>query len=405
MRLLTIKGGWGRNRYLEIRNGSVRILRDSRQQETTLTVKDGQITEVEDIEFPGGSPGERIVTTKEWGQSERPRAGMIRTVSRYESGYNLPVKEVFHEVHGMKLGRYKGTLRQFSRRGRFVREEFVYANGRQAYVWTPYRKSFQLYTPSGRLWLEVTAKVRPPWKRTEGFLEKVQETIENIAGDGHTWSRQSDYEIRLYDARGRTHGFGKVSNHQRVDIWRHGRARHYFMLGVAVSKEIFYADPDDLDPLEVLRTDNSQLRAALMKKIGPERLLQKLPFTACDADGDNRLLKADVNSLLTPNDKSMVPMTSRNGFDEQVAIAVLKCPSTGQLYYLRVPPGLNKVEHARQWLCGIDIESVEQEYIRDRWSRPLGGALMPLTPSQQSRMEAELSRAAQRQRLEFVSEA
>jgi hypothetical protein len=177
------------------------------------------------------------------------------------------------------------------------------------------------------------------------------------------------------------------------------------MIGVAVSKQIFHAGPDDLDPLEVLRTQNAQLRAALMKKIGPERLLQKLPFAACDADGDNRLLKADVNSLLAPNEQSAVSIAVRNGFDEQVAIAVLKCPSTGQLYYLRVPPILNKVEHARQWLCGIDIESVEQEYIRDRWARPLSGAPTSLTPSQQSRMEAELARAAQRQRLEFVSEA
>ncbi len=405
MRLLTTKAGWGRNRYFEIHNGSVRILRDGRQQETTLTVKDGQITEVEDIEYPAASPGERIVTTKDWSQSDRPKAGMIRTVSRYASCWNLPVKEVFHEIHGIRLGRYKGTLRQLSRRGRFAREEFIYANGREAYVWTPYRKSFRLYRPGGRLWLQVTAKVRPPWKRTEGLLERVQSALDDIAGEGQTWSRQPDYEIRLYDARGRKHGFGKVSNRQRVDIWQHGRARHYFMIGVAVSKQIYYAEPDELDPLEVLRTDNAQLRAALMKKIGPERLLRKLPFAACDTDGDNRLLKADVNRLLAPNDKSAVPIAARNGFDEQVAIAVLRCPSTGQLYYLRVPPRLSKVEHARQWLCGIDIESMEEEYIRDRWARPLGGAPTSLTPSQQSRMEAEFARAAQRQRLEFVCEA
>ena len=144
MRLFTTKGGWGRNRYLEINNGSVRILKDGKLQETTLTVKDGQITEVEDIEYPAGSPGERIVTTKDWNQIDRTKASMIRTVSRYESCWNLPIKEVFHEVQGLKIGRYKGTLRQLSRRGRFVREEFVYANGRQAYVWTPYRKSFRM---------------------------------------------------------------------------------------------------------------------------------------------------------------------------------------------------------------------------------------------------------------------
>jgi hypothetical protein len=405
MLLLTRKGGWGRNRYVEINNGSVRILKDGRQQETTLTVKDGQIREVEDIEFPGESSGEKVVTTKDWSQTDRPRAGMIRTVSRYKSCYNLPAEEVFHEIHGLKLSRYKGTLRQFSRRGRFVREEFIYANGRQAYVWTPYRKSFRVYRPGGRLWLEVTAKIRPPWKRTEGLLDRVQSALDDLAGEGQRWSRQPNYEIRLYDARGRQHGFGKVSNRQRVGLWRHGRARHYFMIGVEVSKQIYDAGPDDLDPLEVLRTANAQLRAALMKKIGPERLLRKLPFTTCDTDGDNRLLKADVNSLLAPNDQSAVSIAARNGFDEQIAIAVLKCPSTAQLYYLRVPPRLNKVEHARQWLCGIDIESVEPEYIRNRWTRPLGGAPSTLTPAAQQSMDAELARAGQRQRLEFISEA
>jgi|GEM_PF-2583530 len=405
MQLLTIRGGWSRNRYFEINNGSVRILKDGRQQETTLTVKDGQIAEVEDIEYPRGCPGERVVTTKDWSQTERPKAGMIRTVNRYESYRNLPDKEVFHEVQGLKIGRYKGTLRQMSRKGRFVREEFVYDNGQEAYIWTPYRKKFLLYRPGGRLWLEVTAKVRPPWKRTKGLLEKIQDTIENIADDGHTWSGQPDYEIILYDARGRQLGYGKVSNHQRAGVWRQGRTRHYFIMGVAVNKETFYAGPDDLDPREVLMTDNAQFRAALMKKIGPETLLKKLPFTACDADGDNQPLKADVNKILIPNNKSTEPVRVRNGLDEQLAIAVLKCPSTGQLYYLRVPPILNKVEHARQWLCGIDIESIEEQYIRDQWSRSISGRPVNLTPSQKTIMDAEIARGRQRQKLEFISEA
>jgi hypothetical protein len=112
-----------------------------------------------------------------------------------------------------------------------------------------------------------------------------------------------------------------------------------------------------------------------------------------------------MNRILTPNDEPMVQTRVRNGFDEQIAIAALKCPSTGQLYYLRVPPRLNKVEHARQWLCGIDIESVEEQYIRDRWARSIGGGAMSLTPSQQTMMDVEIVRAGQRQRLEFVSEA
>ena len=405
MQLLTIKGGWSCNRRFEIDNGSVRIWKDGGQQEIILTVNNGQVTEIEDIEHPAGILGERVVSRREKKQIERSKPGVIRTVSRYKSYWNLPTQGVFHEVQGLKIGKHKGTLRQISRNGRFVREEFVYNNGRQAYIWTPYRKKFRLYRRNGNLWLEVTARVRTPWKRTKGLLEKIRDTLSNISSYGHTWSNQPDYEIRLYDARGKQSGYGKVSNRQRADVWQQGKAKHYFMMGVAVSKEVFYAGPDELDPREILKTDNAQLRAALMKKIGPERLINKLPFTACDTDGDNQLLKADVAKILSPNSTPIEPVRLRSGFDARLAIAVLKCPSTGQLYYLRVPPRLNKVEHARQWLCGIDIESVEEEYIRDRWSITNGGGSMSLTSSQQTMLDAEIARAAQRPRLEFVSEA
>ena len=162
MQLLTIKGGWSRNRRFEINNGCVRILRDGQQQETTLTVKDGQVTEVEDIEYPAGSSGERIVTTRERNEIERSKPGVIRTVSRYEDHWNLPAEGVFHEIKGLRIGKHKGTLHQISRQARFVREEFVYGNGQEAYIWTPYRKSFRLYRPDGSLWMEVTAKISPP---------------------------------------------------------------------------------------------------------------------------------------------------------------------------------------------------------------------------------------------------
>jgi hypothetical protein len=401
MQLLTIKGGWWCNRRFEIDNGSVRIWKDGGQQETTLTVNNGQITEIEDVERPVSSPGEKIITTREKKQIDRTKLGVIRTVNRYKYYRRLPTEGVFHEIQGLKLDKYKGTLRQISRNGRFVREEFTYSNGRQAYIWTPYRKKFRLFRPDGSLWLEVTARVRTPWRRTEGLLEKIRDTILNITSSGHTWSNQPDYEIRLYDARGRQSNYGKVSNRQRAGVWQQGKAKHYFMMGVAVSKEIFYAGPDDLDPREILKTDNAQLRAALMKKIGPERLINKLPFTACDTDGDNQLLKADINRIFASDNESTIPV----GFDEQLAIAVLKCPSTGQLYYLRVPPRLNKIEHARQWLCGIDIEFVEEGYIRDRWTRSAGGDPVNLSPSLQAMLDAEITRARQRQRLEFVSEA
>jgi len=251
----------------------------------------------------------------------------------------------------------------------------------------------------------VTAKVKRPWKRTQNLLQKVQATLDRIDGDENRWSDQPNYEIRLFNRQGRQYGYGKIENNQRVGVWQQGKARHYFMMGVAVSKEIFYAGPDDLDPREVLKTNNMQLRAALMKKIGPERLLKKLPFTTCDIDGGSQLLKAEVKEIFSLGDKVIDQIGLRNRLDEQIAIAVLKCPSTGQLYYLRVPPRLKKVEHARQWLCGIDIEGIEEEYIKDRWTMTSDGRTQELSPRQQEVMRAEIERAKQGEKLEFVAEA
>jgi hypothetical protein len=161
-------------------------------------------------------------------------------------------------------------------------------------VWTPYRKRFQVFRPGGRLWLEVTAKVSRPYKRTEDFMQKVQAVMKDIADNEERWSYGSNYEIRLYDRYGKEHGYGKVENNQCVGVWRHGETNHYFMMGVSVSKKIYYAGPDELDTREVLKTENTQLRAALMKIIDPERLLKKLPFESYDSDGENRLLAIPI---------------------------------------------------------------------------------------------------------------
>jgi len=405
MQLLTLKSGWDRNRRYEVEDGEVRILRNGPKRETTLTVKNGWIAEIREVEYSPNSRSTRIVTTRAWNKQNVARAGIRATTNRYNAYYNLPDNGIFYEVAGLSIGNYRGRLRQITRRARFVREEFVYDNGQEAYVWTQYRKRFRLFRPNGKLWMEVTAKIRRPCKRSEDLLHRIQVTLVDIAGDGYRWSNEPNYEIRFYDGRGRESGYGKMENRQRVGVWRHGKARHYYMLGVSVKKEIYYAGPDDLDPFEVLRIENMQLRAALMKKIGPERLLKKLPFAACDTQGENQLLKADVRTAFKLDDQALQQIRARGRLDDQVAIAVLKCPSTGQLYYLRVPPGINKVEHARQWLCGVDIESIEEEYIRDRWMSRTGGRNRELSPSQEKTMNDEIERAKQLEKLEFICEA
>ena len=115
-----------------------------------------------------------------------------------------------------------------------------------------------------------------------------------------------------------------------------------------------------------------------------------------------------MKSICGSDDESVEQTRVRSRLDDRIAIAVLKCSSTGQLYYLRVPPRLNRVEHARQWLCGVDIEGVEEEYIRERWNRRMGavdGERRELSPAQQAVMHAEIAQGGQRQKLEFIREA
>jgi len=218
MELLTLKGGWGRNRRFEIKDGHIRIFKNGQEPETSLTIKDGQIVEIQDIEHLGQNRSARIVTTKAWNESRRMKTDAVRTIQRYDTYSNLPSEGAFYEVAGLRIGKHKGVLLQIAKRARFVREEFLYDNGQQAYVWTPYRRRFQVYRPNGKLWLEVTAKVRRPWKRTQNLLQKVQATLGNIAGDGERWSNEPNYEIRLYDEQGRHYGYGKIENHQRVGV-------------------------------------------------------------------------------------------------------------------------------------------------------------------------------------------
>ena len=405
MQLATVRGGRYMNRRFDIEDGTVHIHQQGGKPEILLHIRDGQIAQIKDIKYTGRYLSGTTITTVERDRSQADKASLIRTVNRYHGGSSLPIEGVFFEVRGLKIGNHSGVLRQWSKGSRFVREDFVYENGQTAYIWTRRRKRFRLYRPRGSLWMEVTARIRGPWKRSTHFFEKVNGILDNIADETHAWSYQPEYEIRMYNRGAKPYGYGRVSNHQRTGVWRHGRARYYYLMGVAVSRHIFQAGPDELDPRKILRTENVQLRAALMKKIGPERLLKKLPFTVCDVNGDNQLLKTELKDVLSGSSQSAATLDPRNRFDDRIAIAMLRCPSTGQLFYLRVPPGVNKAEHARQWLCGIDIEQVEEEYVRERW-RPLANERTgQLTPTQQTMLDAELEQARSRTQLEFVGEA
>ncbi len=84
MELLTLRAGWGRNRRFQIKDGHVRISRNGQQPETSLSIKDGWIVEIQDIEHPAQNTSARTVTTKAWNESRRMKIDAINVVIQTE---------------------------------------------------------------------------------------------------------------------------------------------------------------------------------------------------------------------------------------------------------------------------------------------------------------------------------
>jgi hypothetical protein len=68
----------------------------------------------------------------------------------------------------------------------------------------------------------------------------------------------------------------------------------YLLNGVRMKKEYVETPWNELDPILVLRETNAEVRRELVRKIGIERLVEKLGCTILDAEGDYELLNVDL---------------------------------------------------------------------------------------------------------------
>jgi hypothetical protein len=144
---------------------------------------------------------------------------------------------------------------------------------------------------------------------------------------------------------------GKIENRQRQGRWLESGKVVYYLSGFRVSRELCEEDPEKWDGYEVLRIPNAQIRASLLRKMGYDRLLQKVKHQVIDAAADGSQLLAIT---LTPT--KYMPV----GIDGTMRLLKVICPSTGATYVLRVPPDVESCEQARHWTFGLDLESVRQ---------------------------------------------
>jgi hypothetical protein len=109
--------------------------------------------------------------------------------------------------------------------------------------------------------------------------------------------------------------------------------------GVEIPPSVAFR-PDTITARDVLCESNAELRRVLCERMGLERFLSEAKPVVLDVDRD----AGGERRLLT------VPMPG----DEDLVCVLVRCPSTGHRYILRVPPTMRTCREAVAWTAGFD---------------------------------------------------
>jgi hypothetical protein len=342
MYLVSRHAGWGRNFWIDVDDGTV----DIHTSDEHLHVKVHNKIVVEQT-----SRTNEEYTTLRYGQECKTRKGSKTVKEEYFQPRTLQAIRrggLWKKQTGIQLCGNKGTVECYSTSGgAYGKEIFRYDNGAQAYIATRWRKNLQVRHPNGKLWMVVKGKVVLN-------REPIAEKLDSDGGNLDLWRmmRRSDWELTVYDTSGvKVVTQGHVKNRQKEGKWLEHSKETYYISGVQVSRQIYEGDPNKWDGYDVLRIPNAQLRCSLLNRMGYNRLLEKVKGKVIDTSADGGQL-LEIDSGLKENNGI--------GLDSIMRLAKVICPSTGQIYVLRVPPGIANYEQARQWTFGLRMRSLEQ---------------------------------------------
>jgi hypothetical protein len=258
-------------------------------------------------------------------------------------------------------------------RGRFMAQEFRYSNRRLAFKMRHCDKEVTVKRPDGKIAAVISCpggfSTRSTSEEYQSYqnirhgccLGKVYFKLDNSQKiDRESAARQFDYSkdgncrFIFYDSRNRVKTSGEYRNNQRVGEWVINGRPCVFLDGIPVSKKLYETPAEKLKVDQVLKLKNAQLRAALLKKIGPERIAKEYRNTVIHEDKKRNMLLMEFP----------IAVDDGNGSNKsRLRILRVKCPTTKQFYYLGVPDfvwdcgkktKLNKCEQARQWTFGVD---------------------------------------------------
>lgn len=122
-----------------------------------------------------------------------------------------------------------------------------------------------------------------------------------------------------------------------LDDWH----RHCRLLwrGVPVDATVAF-HPERLKPEDVLAQENAEVRRVMLERVGLERFFSELPHDVLDSDRD----KGGARQLLRVDGRGR----------EDLQVLMVKCPSTGRRYFLRVPPWVETCRAAAAWIAGFN---------------------------------------------------
>ena len=108
--------------------------------------------------------------------------------------------------------------------------------------------------------------------------------------------------------------------------------------GVRVEQRII-EQPESLTAKEVLAEENAEVKRVMVERMGMEKFL-----TQSGAKQIHSHERGDLFSIDLPNDPEGVLRAVR-----------VTDPSTGRVYFLRVPPAINRADDAVAWTFGFDM--------------------------------------------------
>jgi len=229
----------------------------------------------------------------------------------------------------------KGTTYTFYSRGKFIWQKFMYSNRRTAYYFRWTDKEVKGAYPDGTPLFLVQGEI--DMRKHQAGLIFFNKGHQYNSSDELDLSKTGNYKFTFYDPLGGIINKGEFENSQRVGEWVKNKKNKYYIMGLEISKKMYFTPSDKLNPKLVLNTNNAQMRAMLLNRIGLARIVK------------------ECNGVLVHKQRKMrlwdFPIKTDDG---NLRILKVVCPTTNNDYFLPVPPDINKCERARQWTLGVD---------------------------------------------------